>query len=100
MAPQKKLLIAAGIAAGAALLYGPAFVRWMELASRQEQMEAEVAYLQRENTRLYQETQRLRKDPAYAEAVARREYGFVRPGETVVKFRKKWQESSSAKSSP
>ena len=88
MEPKVKLLIGLGIGAVGLLLYGPAFLRWAELKAQQEQLRAEVAYLQRENLRLYQETKRLREDPEYAEAVARREYGFVRPGETVVKFQK------------
>lgn len=52
-------------------------------------MEAEIAMLKRENVRLYQEAKRLREDPSYAEAVARQQFGFARPGETVVKMRKK-----------
>ncbi|MBI3311967.1 MAG: septum formation initiator family protein [Candidatus Omnitrophica bacterium] len=92
MEPKKKLLIGGMIGAALAVLYGPAFVRWMELQARRDHLRAEVAYLQRENQRLYRETQRLREDPAYAEAVARREYGFVRPGETVIKFQKKSSE--------
>ena len=69
-------------------LYAPAFLRWSELNARQEQLEAEIAALKRENLRLYQEAKRLREDPSYAEAVARQQFGFVRPGETVVKFQK------------
>ena len=88
MEPKKKLLIGLGIGAALVIFYGPAFVRAMELRAHREQLQAEVAYLQRENQRLYQETKRLREDPAYAETVARREYGFVRSGETVVKFQK------------
>ena len=88
MAPKGKLLIGLAIGAGVALLYGPAFIRWAELKSRQDQLEAEVALLRRENLRLAEEARRLREDPAYAEAVARRELGLVRPGETVVKFRR------------
>ena len=86
MAPKKKLLIALGIGGALLLLYGPAFLRWSEMKSRQDQINAEVANLQRENARLYEETRRLREDPTYAEAVARQELGLVRPGETMVKF--------------
>ena len=83
---KKKLLIGLGIGAGLLFLYAPAFLRWAEVKARQEQLEAEVAVLRKENQRLYQEAKRLREDPAYAEVVARRQLGFVRPGETVVKF--------------
>lgn len=88
MEPKSKLLIGAGISLGLLLLYGPAFLRWSELNARQEQLEAEIAALKRENLRLAQEARRLREDPAYAEQVARQQFGFVRPGETVVKFQK------------
>ena len=88
MDPKKKLLIGAGIGLGLLLLYGPAFIRWSELNARQEQMEAGVALLKRQNLQLYQEAKRLREDPSYAEAEARRQFGFVREGETVVKFQR------------
>ena len=86
MDSKKRLLIGVGIGLGLLLLYGPAFIRWSELNARQEQLEAEVALLRRENLQLYQEAKRLREDPSYAEAAARRQFGFVREGETVVKF--------------
>ena len=88
MEPKKKLLIVGGIGLGLVALYAPAFLRWSELNSRQEQLEAEIALLKRENGRLYQEAKRLREDPSYAEAVARQQFGFVRPGETLVKFQR------------
>jgi len=86
--PKKKLLIGAGIGLGLLLLYGPAFIRWSELNARQEQLETEVALLKRQNLQLYQEAKRLREDPSYAEAEARRQFGFVREGETIVKFQR------------
>ena len=91
MEPKKKLLIGSGIGLGLLLLYTPAFLRWAELNARQEQLEAEIAALKRENIRLVQEAKRLREDPSYAEAVARQQFGLVRPGETVVKFRQSKQ---------
>ena len=95
MEPKKKLLIGAGIGLGFLLLYGPAFIRWSELNARQEQLEAEIALLKQENMRLYQEAKRLREDPAYAEAVARQQFGFVRPGETVMKFQRSAKDPQS-----
>lgn len=88
MEPKKKLLIGAGIGLGLLMLYAPAFLRWSELNARQEQLEAEIAALKGENIRLVQEAKRLREDPSYAELVARRQFGFVRPGETVIKFQR------------
>ena len=96
MAPhQKRVLIALGALTATLVIYGPAFLRWMDLQARKEQLRAEVAYLQQENRRLFQEMKRLREDPAYAEAVARRDFGFVRPGETVVKFQRFRTETSN-----
>ena len=86
MAPQQKALIAAGVAGGLLLFFGPAFLRWSELRARRDQLQTEVASLQRENLRLYEETRRLREDLPYAEAVARHDLGLVRPGEKMVKF--------------
>ena len=92
MEPKKKLLIGSALGLGLVLLYAPAFLRWSELNARQEQLEAEIAALKGENLRLYREAKRLREDPSYAEAVARRQFGFVRPGETVVKFQRSSKE--------
>ena len=86
MAPSKKLLIALAVGGGLLLLYGPAFLRWAELKSREDQLRLEVVSLQKENQQLYEETRRLREDLSYAEAVARKEMGMVRPGEKMVKF--------------
>lgn len=59
----------------------------MELRARRAQLESEIATLSEKNQQLLEEAHRLRKDPAYAEEVARQQFGLVRPGETVVKFR-------------
>ena len=89
MDPKKKLIFGLLAAGGLIVLFGPAFLRWSEINARQEQLEAEIGYLRRENARLYQEAKRLREDPTYAEAVVRRELGYVRPGETKVRFDQK-----------
>lgn len=86
MAPQQKVLIAAGVAGGLLLLFGPAFLRQSELRDRRDQLQMELVSLRRENLRLYEETRRLRDDLSYAEAVARQDLGLVRPGEKMVKF--------------
>lgn len=87
MAPRKVFLTGLVIGGGLAFLFGPGSVRWMELRAQRERLKAEVASLQAENRRLYEETRRLREDPSHIETVARRQLGFVRPGETVIKFR-------------
>jgi cell division protein FtsB len=88
MEPKRKLLIL-GIAGGALFLFGPPLVRLIELKAEQAAIQARIAHLKTENQRLIEEARRLRDDPAYLEAVARRELGFARPGETVVKFSKR-----------
>lgn len=86
MDSKKRILIAGAVAGGLLLLYGRGLFRWVELKAEKARLETEVASLRTENWRLYEEARRLREDPTYAEAVARREMGFARPGETVVKF--------------
>ena len=97
MEPKKKLLIGAAVALALTGIYAPAFLRWAELRARHEQLEAEIAMLRSENVRLYQQATRLREDPAYAEAVARQQFGFVRPGETVVRFQQKTSANKTAR---
>ena len=86
MTRKRWLLAVTGIGLALIFLYGPGALRWVELKAQRNHLELEIAVLTNENQRLYEETRRLREDPAYAEAVARKEMGFVRPGETVVKF--------------
>ena len=87
MEPKQRVLIWMAVACGLLFLYGAGLLRWAELTAQKSVLEAEVARLKQENIRLYEEARRLREDPAYAEAVARRELGFVRPGETKIKFK-------------
>ncbi len=84
--PKRHLLIGAAIGGALLLVYGSGLLRWLELEAEKARLESEVTTLKAENQRLYQETKRLREDPAYAEEVARRQMGFVRPGETKIKF--------------
>jgi cell division protein FtsB len=57
--------------------------------AREEQAELQtaVAKLRVENQELLQESRRLQSDPAAVEEAARRELGFVRPGETLIVLR-------------
>lgn len=91
---KRSALTLLAIAGGLLFLYGPALLRWLELQSRRDQLDSEIALLTKENQRLYEEARRLREDPTYAEAVARRELGLVRPGETVVKFQEPSRQSA------
>ena len=97
MDSKKHLLIGAVVGAGLLLLYGPGVLRWLELRQQETHLESEITSLETENRRLYEEARRLREDPDYAEAVARRELGYVRPGETKIHF-KNTKEASSKQS--
>jgi cell division protein FtsB len=50
-------------------------------------LEVEVARLRHENSSLQQDARRLESDPAMLEETARREFGLIRPGETLVIIR-------------
>ena len=75
------------------LLFGGLGVYGWQGAARLRQMHEQLATLERDNTtlrrqaeRLTQTIDRLRNDPAYLEQIAREEQGMVRPGETILKF--------------
>ena len=87
MGTKRQLLIAAAAGGTFLLLFGPALLRLAELKAEEGAVGMRIATLKSENGRLIQESKRLREDPAYLEEVARKELGFARPGETVVKFR-------------
>jgi cell division protein FtsB len=60
---------------------------------RVRHMRGEIAALERDIVTLRARTdelsrtiERLRHDPAYVEKLAREELGYVRPGETILKF--------------
>lgn len=59
------------------------------LRARQEEHEllGSLARIRLDNQRLQQEAERLREEPAALEETARRELGFLRPGETLVIIR-------------
>ena len=59
------------------------------LRARKEEHEllGSLARIRLENQRLQQEAERLREEPAALEETARRELGFLRPGETLVIIR-------------
>jgi cell division protein FtsB len=59
------------------------------LRARKEERDllSSLARIRLDNQRLQQDAARLREDPAALEEAARRELGFVRPGETLVIIR-------------
>ena len=59
------------------------------LRARQEQarVRAEVARLRQDNQQLQELARRLKVDPIAQEEAARRQFGLIRPGETLVILR-------------
>jgi cell division protein FtsB len=57
-----------------------------ELQREIDGLERDVAALRAHTERLASTVDRLRNDPAYIEKLAREELGYVREGETVLKF--------------
>jgi cell division protein FtsB len=55
----------------------------MDARERHRLLEASLAEARAENARLREEARRLREDPAAIEEIARRELGFMRPGEKL-----------------
>jgi cell division protein FtsB len=51
-----------------------------------ESMERDIVTLRARAEELSRAVERLRNDPAYVEKLAREEFGFVRPDETILKF--------------
>jgi cell division protein FtsB len=51
-----------------------------------EAMERDIVSLRARADELSRAVERLRNDPGYIEKLAREELGYVRPGETVLKF--------------
>lgn len=68
-------------------VYGAnALVRVSEMTREMQAMERELLTLRARTEALAQTVERLRSDPAYIEKMAREDLGYVREGETVLKF--------------
>jgi cell division protein FtsB len=78
------LVVAAGLAA-----FGThAIFRVSQMNAEMAAQEREIAALRARSEELGKTAERLRTDPTYIEKIAREEYGYVREGETVLKFPK------------
>jgi cell division protein FtsB len=71
---------------GLAVYGGNQVLRVTQLRRELEVMERDIVTLQARADELSRTVERLRNDPAYLEKLAREELGYVRPGETVLKF--------------
>ncbi len=75
------VVVAAGLVVG-----GNGVMRVLAMRRELHTLEADVARLRTQAETLSRTVDRLRNDPAYMEKVAREELGYVRQGETVLKF--------------
>jgi cell division protein FtsB len=76
------LLVSVGLGA-----YGArAVLRVVEMRSQMDTMEKDLVALRARADELTKTVDRLRSDPAYIEKLAREDLGYVREGETVLKF--------------
>jgi len=77
------------VVVGALTLYGVnAVIRVSHLKREMETMERDLVTLRARTDELTRTVDRLRTDPAYIEKLAREDLGYVREGETVLKFPK------------
>jgi cell division protein FtsB len=67
-------------------VYLPVLTKYRELKGQEERMSREIAILDKKIAALDQEREMLRNDVTYLEKTIRDELGFVKPGETVLKF--------------
>ena len=75
------------VVAGALTVYGAgAMIRVSQLKHEMDTMERDLVTLRERTDELTRTVDRLRSDPAYIEKLAREELGYVRPGDTVLKF--------------
>jgi cell division protein FtsB len=65
-----------------------AILRVSEMRREMDAMERDLVTLRARTEELTQTVDRLRHDPAYIEKLAREDLGYVREGETVLKFPK------------
>jgi cell division protein FtsB len=71
---------------GLAVYGGNQVLRVSQLKHQLEVVERDIVGLRARAEELTRTVDRLRNDPAYMEKLAREEFGYVRPDETVLKF--------------
>ena len=86
---MNRSLIAAGVmlvVASLAVYGGSGVLRVRALQQEIQQQERELATLRAQTEKLTATIDKLRHDPAYIEKLAREDLGYVKEGETVLKF--------------
>lgn len=77
------------VVVSALTLYGVnAVIRVSQMKREMDTMERDLVTLRARTDELTKTVDRLRTDPAYIEKLAREDLGYVREGETVLKFPK------------
>jgi cell division protein FtsB len=74
------------VAAGLAVYGGSGILRVRAMQAEIRQLENELSALRAQTEKLTVTIDKLRHDPAYIEKLAREDFGYVREGETVLKF--------------
>ena len=74
------------VAGGLAVYGGSGLIRVRAMQHEIRQLERELGALRVQTEKLTATIDRLRNDPAYIEKLAREDFGYVREGETVLKF--------------
>ena len=87
---MNRRLVAGGlvllVAASLAVYGGSGVLRVRAMQQEIDQLERELATLRTQTEKLTATIDKLRHDPAYIEKLAREDLGYVREGETVLKF--------------
>ena len=84
-----RLLGAAGLvllAVGLAVYGGHQMLKVRHMRAEIQAMERDIVTLRAQTAELSRTVERLRKDPAYIEKLAREELGFARPDEMILKL--------------
>jgi cell division protein FtsB len=74
------------VAVGLAVYGGSGVLRVRAMQAEIQALEREVSTLRARTEKLTATVDKLRNDPAYIEKLAREDLGYVREGETVLKF--------------
>jgi cell division protein FtsB len=74
------------VGGGLAVYGGSGVLRVRAMQEEIHQLERELATLRTQTEKLTATIGKLRHDPAYIEKLAREDFGYVREGETVLKF--------------
>ncbi|OQA28068.1 MAG: Cell division protein FtsL [Verrucomicrobia bacterium ADurb.Bin345] len=67
-------------------IFVPQIQHYQELRRKEAVLQEEIRLEEEMLRHLKEQQERLRTDPRFVEKVAREEFGYIRPGETVFKF--------------